>query len=162
MSEAGLTLLLNRAESTLDLWEIVWSNTGEAPHAHYRDLAEASREARDRLSLPPRESWKARHPRPPAAPVRPTEDLPALRAECRRTIEQAMVIENRYPGGPITDPDDEAEVTRLLKEAVALEERIEAAQAADARRRRLLKPTYCTFDRTGPEVVLFTPRDEAF
>jgi hypothetical protein len=74
-----------------------------------------------------------------------------------------MAIENRYPGGPITDPADAAEVERLCKEAIAMEERIEAIEEADTRRRRLYEPTHCTsltINRPVRERILFTPRDE--
>jgi hypothetical protein len=157
MSAAGLALLLSRAESSLELWEIVWSGTGETPNAHYRDLAEASREARDRLGLPPREP---RQPRPRSEPVPPSADLHALRTDAKRAIEQAMAIEDRYPGAVITDPADAAELRRLVDEVIAMETRIEEIEERQRRRARLYEPTYCPIGRPGAERILFTPRDE--
>lgn len=55
MSEAGLRVLLERVEPWLELWEKMAWYAVPLRSRLYDDTAEAVREARDRLGLPPRQ-----------------------------------------------------------------------------------------------------------
>jgi hypothetical protein len=144
MSAAGLAVLLERAEAFLRLRDITihWMETPPPPSPLIADLIEASREARARLGLPPREPWTRTDP---ATATAEPEGIPgmeaprrsyvcwryegALQRQQKAIVERALALENRYPGGSITDPVDAALVEVLMARAVAIESLLEDAEA---------------------------------
>src|SRR5262245_22390647 len=60
-----------------------------------------------------------------------------LRAEIKTRYDFAAEIEKKYPDGPITDKDDEAESKRLLGTIDRLEDALAPHEEADQRRQRI-------------------------
>lgn len=63
--------------------------------------------------------------------------LSELRAEVKVRYERAAAIEKKYPDGPITSTDDEAEVKALLKSIDRLEDRLNPLEEHDQRKDRI-------------------------
>lgn len=61
------------------------------------------------------------------------------RAEIKGLYEKADEIERRYPDGPITSAEDEAEVKRLLSEIDGLEDKLAGIEEAEGRKGRILE-----------------------
>lgn len=67
----------------------------------------------------------------------PNMALQDMRTQAKARVEYAMAIEGKYPNGPITDPQDEAQVKKLLDEADVLETRIGQIEAKENRTTRM-------------------------
>ena len=59
------------------------------------------------------------------------------RAEIKKCFEQADLIEKKYDG-PITDPEDEREVKRLLSDVDSMEAKLQSLEETETRRNRIL------------------------
>src|SRR5204863_8515536 len=64
-------------------------------------------------------------------------NLAQLRAEAKVRYERAATIEKKYPDGPISDTDDEAEVKRLLKGIDGVERYLAPLEEHDERKERI-------------------------
>jgi HK97 family phage major capsid protein len=64
-------------------------------------------------------------------------DLSQLRSEAKARYERAAVIEKKYPDGPITDGQDEAEVKDLLGTIDKIEARLLPMEERDERKERI-------------------------
>lgn len=60
-----------------------------------------------------------------------------MRTQLKARVEYAMAIESKYPDGPITNSQDEAEVKKLLEESDLLEARITAIEEKSSRVNRI-------------------------
>lgn len=67
----------------------------------------------------------------------PNMALQDMRTQAKARVEYAMAIEGKYPNGPITDAQDEAQVKKLLEEADILETRIGQIEAKENRTTRM-------------------------
>lgn len=65
--------------------------------------------------------------------------LAEARSEAAAQLRKAQEIEAKYPDGPITNNEDEAEVRRLLGEVDGLEAKIAALEETEQRRDRITK-----------------------
>jgi HK97 family phage major capsid protein len=76
-------------------------------------------------------------------------NLGQLRAEAKIRYERAAAIEKKYPDGPITNADEEAEVKDLLKGIDRIEDRLAPLEEHDERKTRIFSNVQRYNERAG-------------
>jgi HK97 family phage major capsid protein len=76
-------------------------------------------------------------------------NLGQLRAEAKIRYERAAAIEKKYPDGPITNTDDEAEVKDLLRGIDRIEDRLSPLEEHDERKSRIFSNVQRYNERAG-------------
>ena len=68
----------------------------------------------------------------------PQMTISELRSESKKALEDALLIENRYPDGVIESQEDEAQLKSLLEEVDVMELVLQQKEDAEARKERIL------------------------
>jgi HK97 family phage major capsid protein len=76
-------------------------------------------------------------------------NLAQLRAEAKVRYERAAAIEKKYPDGPITNADEEAEVKDLLRSIDRIEDRLAPLEQHDERKSRIFDNVKRYNERAG-------------
>jgi hypothetical protein len=76
-------------------------------------------------------------------------NLAQLRAEAKVRYERAALIEKKYPDGPITNADEEAEVKSLLRGIDDIERYLAPLEAHDERKERIFSNVKRYNERAG-------------